>query len=222
MHLKFGHITEIDYSNGLARVTFEEDDNIVSPWMPMGMFGTVQPKVIIPFSVNEHVYCMMDEYCESGVIVGAIYDAGNQPDGGAQNKYRVKFMQGLCVEYDAQTKTLKIDGTGKVKIDISGDAEIKCQKAVIDSLTTAEVKAVTEIKLTAPLITCGGVVTAGAISTAPVPGVGGADGNMSISGDITSTGKVEAVEIKEGSIRLGTHKHIGVQTGGGTSGTPVP
>lgn len=41
-------------------------------------------------------------------------------------------------------------------------------------------------------------------------------GNVDVTGDITASG-----EVKAGPIALGTHRHSGVQTGGGTSGGPV-
>lgn len=42
------------------------------------------------------------------------------------------------------------------------------------------------------------------------------DGTITSSGDITSNG-----DVKAGNISLQTHKHPGVQTGSGTTGTPV-
>jgi hypothetical protein len=43
-------------------------------------------------------------------------------------------------------------------------------------------------------------------------------GNLSVTGNITATGTITG----PGGIGLTTHKHSGVQTGSGTSGTPVP
>lgn len=43
------------------------------------------------------------------------------------------------------------------------------------------------------------------------------DGGGTYGGDIVTSGKVQS-----GTIVLGTHRHGGVQTGSGTSGTPVP
>lgn len=221
--LKFGTISEVDASKGLARVKFNGEDGMVSYWLPMSMPGTKDGKFIIPFIINEHVWCMMDENLEFGVIGGAIYDRGNSPDGGDNEKVSVQFAGSLRVEFDRNSKTLSIDGIGDINIDINGTGKgkvnIKCDTAVIESLTEAEVKNPVMIKLTSPAVLCSGTLQATAI------GIGGAPpaaGNMEISGDINVTGKVEASQVKEGLIRLGTHKHIGVTTGGGTSGTPVP
>ena len=43
------------------------------------------------------------------------------------------------------------------------------------------------------------------------------DGGGTYGGDIVTSGKVQS-----GSIILGTHRHTGVTTGGGTSGGPTP
>jgi phage baseplate assembly protein V len=223
MNIRYGYITEMDASKGLGRVKFDGEDNIVSDWLPISVPGSRDGKFSIPFIVNEHVWCLMDQNLEHGIIGGAIYDAKNQPESGDNNKVRVSFVSGLWVEYDRNDKNLSIGGTGDIDIDINGTGlgkvNIKCNQATIESLTGAELKATTEIKLTAPLVTVSGQLVAGSIGT--TTGTGGS-GNVAISGDINATGKVEGSEVKEGSIRLGTHRHTGVQTGGGTSGGPTP
>lgn len=217
--LKFGIITEVDATKGLAKVKFDGEDGIVSDWLPMSQAKTKEDKFIIPFDINEHVWCMMDEHVEAGVVGGAIYDESNDDTEGANDKIRLQFVGGLFVEFERSSNTLAIGGTGDFNIDIDGTGKgkvnIKCNEAVIESLTSVEVKAVTEIKLTAPVITCSGALTAASIATS---GAGAITG----SGDMNITGIITGGQVKEGTIRLGTHKHIGVTIGGGTSGTPTP
>lgn len=223
MNLKFGKITEVDAAKGLAKVTFAEDDNLVTRFLPMSVPKSLKDKYSIPFDINEHVWCIMDENCEDGVIGGAIYDSKNTP-GGAIGKSSVHFVGNMSVDYDRATATLKISGAGNVEIDTTGDVTIKCNHAIINSLTSVDITAVTAINLNAPMVTASAAMTvtaslaAAAITTAPGAGL---SGNMSIAGNITSTGSITAAEINEGAIRLSTHKHIGVQTGAGTSGTPI-
>lgn len=116
MILKFGKITEVDAAKGLARVTFEENDNLTTRFLPMAMPKTAQDKFIIPYDIDEHVYCIMDENCEDGVIAGAVYDTGNMPDGGAAGKVRVKFVPNMVIEYNRETSTLSIEGGDFVKV----------------------------------------------------------------------------------------------------------
>jgi phage baseplate assembly protein V len=223
MNLRFGVISEVKAEEGLARVRFQAEDDMVSYWLPMSMPKTLQDKFIIPYDVNEHVWCLMDENMEYGVIGGAIYDQGNQNTGGTAAKIRVQFVQGLCVEYSRNSKTLSISGPGDINIDINGTGKgkvnIKCNEAVIESLTTVEIKATTEIILNAPLVTVLGLLNAEQIAVSS-GGVG--NGNATVAGNFDVTGTITGGEVHEGVIRLGTHKHSGVTTGGGTSGTPIP
>lgn len=206
--LKFGLISEVDATTGLAKVNFDQE-GIVSGWLPMLQPKTKLDQFVIPFDINEHVVCLMDDRLEHGVILGAIYDSKNKPTGADNKKIRVQFVQGLCVEYDRDSKTLTLNGEGHFTVDISGNVTVNCDKAVINSLTDAEISAVTEIKLTAPVVTVSGELSAAAITTTG-------------SGNITAGGTLQGAVVKQGLIELGTHKHTGVTTGGGTSGTPTP
>src|SRR5258705_4028022 len=148
--LKFGYITEVDAPKGLARVKFDGEDGIVSFWLPMSQSKTLKDKFIIPFDVNEHVYCLMDERLEYGVVCGAIYDAKNNATGGNNDKVRVQLVSGLSLEYDHLTNTLAISGPGDFNIDINGTGKgkvnVNCNQVTINSLTDAEIISATMIK----------------------------------------------------------------------------
>lgn len=218
--LKFGIISELDAPKGLARVLFPDADNIVSNWLPVSVPLTLNDKISVPLFVNEHVWCVMDDNLEYGVIGGAIYSTEDTPASGNANKVSIQFAQGLLVEYNRSNKTLSVSGSGKVKIDVNNDVEIK-------SATKVTLIATTEVDITAPLtkvtgaMNVIGTLTAGAIAASGAGGSGGS-GNVSVDGNLNVTGNVTGGQVKEGLIRLGTHKHTGVATGGGTSGTPTP
>lgn len=118
MHLKFGKITEVDAAKGLARVAFEEDDNLVSAFIPMSVPRSAQDKYSMPFDVNEHVWCMMDEACEDGVIGGAIYDAGNLPVNTAAGNHIVVLDGKLTVKYDRIAQTLSLTGLSGTALNV--------------------------------------------------------------------------------------------------------
>ncbi|CAB5151706.1 hypothetical protein UFOVP148_58 [uncultured Caudovirales phage] len=75
---------------------------------------------------------------------------------------------------------------------------------VIVSAPNVEINADTECKITAPTITLNGAIaqTSGAAATF--------SGSMTVTGDVTASGT-----------SVHTHKHGGVTTGGGQTGTPV-
>lgn len=213
--LKFGYISDLDAGKGLARVNFPDADGIVSNWIPVSVSLSLNDKVSFPFFINEHVWCVMDDNLEYGVIGGAIYSTADDPGSlGNADKVGINFAQGLNIEYQRSTGILSISGTGQVKVDISDDVEIKTAKKV-------KVIAAQEVDITSPLtkitgnLTVIGTVTAGGFSASASGGSGGS-GDMQIDGNVQVTGDVTA-----GSVSLKTHIHGGVQTGGGTSGPPV-
>src|SRR5688572_12748387 len=100
MHLKYGIVSEVE--QGFAKVHFEED-NIVTSWLPMLVRKSKSDKDSWPLEVNEHVACMMDKYCNEGVILGAIYSDVDTPDSGeGPGKFRKKFSDGTVIEYDSE------------------------------------------------------------------------------------------------------------------------
>lgn len=105
--IKFGKISEIDAAKGRVRVEFDED-GIVSGWLPYLVSKSLNDKFFYIFDKGEHVACQMDDHCENGVVMGAIYSSSTAPDGGAEGKVRVKFSDGAEVEYDKGAHQLKV------------------------------------------------------------------------------------------------------------------
>jgi len=211
--LKFGIISEVDAPNGKARVQFPDADGIVSNWLPVSSPKTLKDKFSIPFDVNEHVWCLMDDELEFGVIGGAIYSKTETPgDLGDADVIGINFEQGLHIEYTRSTRILSITGDNKFTVNVSGDVTVQ---------SATKVKVIAPlVEITAASITASGNLTvAGTVQAAGFSGVAGAGGagDMTVQGSITATGEITA-----GTIPLKTHKHTGVTTGGGVSGTPTP
>jgi phage baseplate assembly protein gpV len=230
--LKFGIISEILAAKGMARVKFD-DDGIVSAPLNCAVPSSKDDQVQFPYNINQHVYCIMDDQCERGVVAGAVYDESNTPAGGDANIIRMKFKDGLEFKYDRSAKKLSVLGTGDVEINTTGkldatvsdDANVTCKNAKVVASIQAEVQATTEIKLTAPITEVSGILKCASIQTTGPAGPGlhiDADGNMTTSGNFESTSEVKGATVKQGTVVLGTHVHSGVTTGGGTSGAPVP
>lgn len=209
-----------DAKPGFARVFFEAD-NIVSDWWPVISKTSLKDKESWPLNVQEHVVCLCDYRMEEGVILGCIASEADPVDAGAgTGKFRTVFEDGTVIEYDKDAHKLTADVKGNVNVTASDD---------IEATSTTNIKATATIKATiqAPDIqlvgnvTVTGVISAGGISAAPMAGVSGADGKITAAADIETTGDVKAADVKAGTISLLTHKHTGVQTGGGVSGPPI-
>lgn len=197
---KFGFISEV--KKGFVRVSFE-DDGIVSAWLPVMVQRSLNDKASWPFEIKEHVFCMMDEHLEYGIVQGAIYSDEDEPDDDeGTGRFRKLFSDGSFIEYDKNTHVLTANIQGKIKAIATDD---------IEATTDTEIKATATVK-----ITC----------TAPNIKL---DGDVLITGDVVAQKTILATDtitsnadVITGLIHLKTHKHSGVVSGGAISGTPVP
>lgn len=103
----------------------------------------------------------------------------------------------LQIRNEAGTTYVSITADGKVKLISPSEIDIQAPSVKITGNTV----------VTGPLA-CG-ALTAASIGTS-----GG--------GSATIGGSLSAAEVTAGGIPLSSHKHTGVQTGGGTSGGPTP
>lgn len=197
--LKFGLICEVDAEKGLAKVHFQDDD-VPSGWLPMSVQKSLKDKYAFPFDINEHVWCVMDEQCEYGVIGGAIYDEKEQPTGAGEGKLVIHFADNSSIEYDRNNKTLSLLIKGDVKIIADENVNMECKEATITVTNTATIKAAT-VKIDAPNAQ--------------------ATGNLDVTGNITAAAVTASGDVKAGAISLLTHKHT-APSGGGLTTPPTP
>ena len=131
--LRFGHVTEYSASRHAARVSFP-DSGIISSFLPVLTHNTLTQHDEIPLSPGEHVACLMaGNGAESGVILGAFYDAKNTPPVHEAHTRALTFSDGTKVTYDTESHKLfvEIDAdvelniTGKVSREINGDIKEK-------------------------------------------------------------------------------------------------
>lgn len=205
--LKFGIIGEV--KPGFARVIFHDEDDLLTDWLPVLVRKSFDDKESWQLTVKEQVAVMMDDTFETGVILGAIYSGSEGPDGqeGA-GKFRKVFRDGSVIEFNANTGDLAASITGKCTVTAAGG---------IKAETTAQIEGKAGISATieAPVINLtGNVAVSGSLSAASIATTGG--GTISAPG-----GTIEAADVKAGTVSLKDHKHGGVQTGGGLTGTPV-
>lgn len=209
--LRFGNITEVDPAKGYARVTFT-DDGIVSDWLQFVVMGAIKDKFSHTFSINEQVACLMDENSEEGVILGAIFNDKTPLNNGGDGIFRVKFDDNSVIEYNRNSHEYKLDIKGKINVSAQSEVNINAVNANITATAIAKIEAPV-IQLNGAVAISGGLTVGGTIS---------APGGGAISGDFEVAGQIKGATVTNGTISLGTHKHTGVQTGGGTSGTPIP
>lgn len=190
--LKFGYISELIVDKGLARVHFTDDDIVTNP-LPVSVQASKEDKYSFPFAINEHVWCLMDDNCEFGVIGGAIYSAKNTPVSGVGEQL-INIDIGankLQIKIDKSGGHLEMKLEGDVSIEALGDTIVKGNQVNVEAQSTATVKG-TSVTIDAPTAT--------------------------FTGDITVSGTIQAgTDVQAGGKSLVLHTHIAPPNGGATS-----
>lgn len=128
---RFGYISDFDAAKLMARVEFPDKNNLVSDWLPVLVLNTLKSKDEVYLDVGEHVYCLMQgNGLETGVVVGAIYDAKNLPVVADKDIRAVTFEDGSVIKHNRKSGDLDISCTGN--INIHADKNIKVTAARID------------------------------------------------------------------------------------------
>jgi len=128
MSLKFGIVSQIDPARGLARVRFGDSENLESYWLHVLGAATMKNKLYHLPDVGEGVACHMDEHCENGVILGALYSKQDIPPVSDQDKYHILFEDGTYIEYDRAAHKLTANVKGSVELHADKDVTIDTRR----------------------------------------------------------------------------------------------
>lgn len=135
-----------------------------------------------------------------GVIVGSIYQQDFPAPAAAKTVRRVTFADGSSVEYDREANRLQVDVAG------AGLVVVNC--------ATATVVATESVTLDTPATRCTGNLQ--------VDGSMNVDGESTMQGSLDVQGSTTLKGITSNGVDIGsTHKHSGVEPGGGQTGNPV-
>lgn len=140
---------------GYARVKFEDLDGMVSDWLPVVMRKTLNDKACHTLDIGEHVACVLDEYFDHGVVLGAIYSNVDNPPVSSPDKLYFSFFDGGSFEYDRSTGHLAIVTTGSVDLVAGGAVSVRSPSRI--TLDTPEVLC-TGVLHVATDITAGGSI----------------------------------------------------------------
>jgi phage baseplate assembly protein V len=141
--LRFGNVCDVDAERGYVRVELDED-GITTHWLPVVVAGTKADKYFSMPAVNEQVVCLMDENCEEGVVIGALYSSVDTPTGFGEGKAGVVFEDGSKVVYDKDSKTLTIKTEAKIVIEATTSISIKNASQSIKTILSDLIDAILE------------------------------------------------------------------------------
>lgn len=122
--MKIGIVTATDVATCKVRVQFQDQDAVVSDWLPVMQKKTLKDKVYWMPDINEHVVCLLDDNEEFGVVLGAIYSDADTPPVTSQDKFHIKFEDGTTVEYDRSSHKLSADVKGDIEVKATGKADV--------------------------------------------------------------------------------------------------
>ena len=174
-------------------------------------------KTFDPPSIGEEVIVLSPcGVLEIGIAIGGLNNADNPVLSQDLNKNIRLFSDGCMISYDTNTHALEVilpsNGTavltanGGVTVNVDGGVTVNANSggATINGDTTIN----------------GNVQVNGSTAMTGNNTVGG---SQLVQGSSHSTGAFSTdADVKAGNISLKSHKTSGVQTGGGTSGGPVP
>jgi len=124
--VRVGNVCDIDEKAVRARVEFDDLEDTVSNWLPIGVRGTKSAKDYWMPDIGEQVVCLfLPTGNADGFILCSFYDDKELPPIGDKNKRYVRFSDGTVVEHDQGSGTLTVTSTGAVNINASsGDVVV--------------------------------------------------------------------------------------------------
>lgn len=126
-----GIVVAIDEQLCRVRVEFPDRDNLVSDWLPVGQKKTLGDEEYWLPDLDTQVVCLMDEHCEAGVVLCAIYSDLDPPPVANKDLFYRRFKDGTIIQYDRATHKLSVDVKGDIEATATGKADV-----TIDGKTT--------------------------------------------------------------------------------------
>lgn len=97
--------------------------------LPILFPNTLKSKTQHPLYSKEHVACLMDENCENGVILGAIYSQDETPPFSGDETFGTKHSNADYSYYDATDKKF-VTNAGNYRMEMSSTGKIIIKNSV--------------------------------------------------------------------------------------------
>ena len=122
--LKYGVICEINYSEGWARVNFDEL-GIVSGKLSLPASCNKSNKENIPIEINTQVAVLMHKDGEQGEILKAVYNESDTPPSWADEfTHGKEFSDGTIITYNTNTHKLSVQLCSGGTIETNGKNQV--------------------------------------------------------------------------------------------------
>ncbi|MGO2460560.1 MAG: phage baseplate assembly protein V [Ewingella sp.] len=195
--IRIGVVSEIDTEQALCRVQTGE---LMTDWLHWLTPRAGAARTWWAPSVGEQVLILsLGGELDTAFVLPAIYSDDFPAPSVSAQAYHVQFSDGAVMEYEPENGALSVTGIKTASVAASTSVSVTAPNVTV---TASE-----KITLDTPEVVCTNKLTTGSLE---VKQGGTMSGNISHSGgSLTSNG-----------IALHTHKHGGVQTGGGQTQGP--
>lgn len=195
--VRIGKVSELDLTNARCRVATGSN---VTAWLPWMTHRAGRTRSWWAPSVGEQVLLLsMGGELNTAFVLPAVFSDASPAPSASPDALHLAFPDGAVFEYEPAQSALKVTGIKTAVINASQKVEV----------TAPEIRctASTRITLDTPEVVCTSKLITGSLE---VKQGGTLTGNLTHSGgSLTSNGIV-----------VHTHRHSGVQTGGGQTGGP--
>ncbi|MFO6300495.1 phage baseplate assembly protein V [Rahnella selenatireducens] len=195
--VRIGTVSELDLPNARCRVTTGSN---VTAWLPWMTHRAGRTRSWWAPSPGEQVLLLsMGGELNTAFVLPAVFSNTSPAPSASADALHLAFPDGATFEYEPANGALKVSGIKTAVVDASEQVdvtapEIRCTASTRITLDTPEVVCTRKLTTASLEVKQGGTLT----------------GNLTHSGgSLTSNGIV-----------VHTHRHSGVQTGGGQTGGP--
>ncbi|NBJ32236.1 phage baseplate assembly protein V [Serratia fonticola] len=196
--IRLGTISEVDTVHGLCRVQIGQNETDWLNWLTLRA-GRV--RFWSAPSVGEQVIILsISGDFTTAFVLPAVFSDQNPAPSSSADAVRMEFPDGAAIEYEPETGALTATG---IKTAI-----IQASESITANTKVVMVTASKKITLDTPVVEC-----TNQLITASLLVMKGGE----MQGEITHTGG----SFKSNGVVIHTHKHAGVQTGGGTTQGPT-
>lgn len=195
--VRIGSITAVDLDNARCRVT---SGNNTTAWLPWMTSRAGRTRSWWAPSLGEQVLLLsLGGELTTAFVLPAVFSDANPAPSASADALHLSFPDGAVLEYEPASGTLTATGIKSATVNAADSISVTAPQITCHAST--------RITLQTPEVVCSNKLITGSLE---VKQGGSMTGNISHSGgSLTSNGIV-----------LHTHRHSGVQTGGGQTGGP--
>lgn len=196
--IRLGRVAEVDHARARVRVSMGK---LTTAWLPWLTARAGETRDWNPPTPGEQVIVLAPGGdLAAGIVLGALYSAAQPAPSADADKHVVRYPDGAEVAYDHASGALTATGVRTVHVQAHSQAAVDCPQTTVTGDVHIQGR-----------LTVDGLLTYGS----GMSGTGGGAGTV-IRGDITH----DDGALSSNGVVLHSHRHGGVEPGGGTTGEP--